>query len=226
MRAVGCIFFLIVIALLWGGGQGLYEGLRYREPRSIACEEALQAPPLSGWVHLTGCRVDGFHVVRKTHLGIPSDDLYVPVTSRDPAVKAVRIVLATKDPDLVAVVNEFSKEKDTKAQILFMVKNDKRLRRDKDITGMVQSGIDREDKLFRRLRELDRNIADDFVVIDEGRTPNLLRSGILFLAGVGLLVLGFVLGKKGPTPPPRGPQVRVPGGPSGAPRPPVPRPSR
>jgi hypothetical protein len=179
-----------MIALLWAGGQGAYEALRNRSPETMTCEAAQATPPRSAWVHLTGCRVNVLEAAYKTRAGVATDDIFVPLTSGGQGGdKAVRLVLATKDPDVVAVVKEMSAldEKDTKALFSFLAKNAKRLVRVKDVTGMVQAGIDKDDKVYRRLKEVNKDLAADFLVIDEGRQPRLLWS--LVLLGGGLLLV-------------------------------------
>ena len=198
MRPALRIFgLLLVVALVLGGGQGLYEALRYRQPESLPCEEALRGPLPSRWVRLVGCRVNGAEAAWKTHFTSPAIDVYVPLIPKDPRTsKTVGLVLKTKDPELLDAVKDLAAldPKDSKAVILFMVKNEKRLKLDKDITGMVDSGID--SKISRHLKELDRHLADDFAVIDEGRKPSFAKSGLLLLAGLSVLVFG-VLGRKG-----------------------------
>jgi hypothetical protein len=181
-----------MLALLWAGGQGVYEALRNRAPESMSCEAAQATPPRSQWVHLTGCKLNVLEAAYKTRAGVATDDIFIPLSAggKD-GDKTVRLVLATKDPDIVAVVKEMSAldESDKKAFWAFLAKNAKRLVRDKDVTGMVQSGIDKNDKIHRRLRELNKDLAADFLVIDEGREPRLLWSLGLLGGGVLLVVL-------------------------------------
>ena len=199
MAKLGC---LLVLALLWAGGQGVYEVLQNRSPESLTCEAAQAAPPRSAWLHITGCKVNVLEAAYRTRAGVATDDIYVPLTAGGAGGhKIVRLVLATKDPEIVAVVKEMAAldENDKKAFFSFLAKNAKRLIRDKDVTGMVQSGIDKNDKVHRRLKELNKDLADDFLVIDEGREPRLLWSLVLLGGGVGLLVLlGASAAKKQP----------------------------
>jgi hypothetical protein len=185
---LGC---LLMLALLWAGGQGVYEGLRNRSPETLTCEAAQAMPPPSTWVHLTGCRVNVLEAAYKTRFGVPTDDIFIPLKAGGGGDKAIRLVLATKDPDIVAVVKEMSAldGNDKKAFFSFLAKNARRLVRDKDVTGMVQSGIDKDDKIHRRLKEQNKDLADDFLVIDEGREPRLVWSLVLLGGGILLVVL-------------------------------------
>jgi hypothetical protein len=185
---------------LWAGGQGVYEAVRDRTPQSMTCDEAQTTPPSAAWIHLTGCRVNVMEAAYKTRLGVPTGDIFIPLAPRDRRASGpVHFVLATKDPDIVAVAKEMAAldGKDTGAAFAFLAKNAKRLIRDKDVTGMVQSGIDKDDKLHRRLRELNKDLVADFVVVDEGRRPNPLVSLLLLVGGLALvLVIGVSAAKK------------------------------
>ena len=189
-KGLGC---LLTIALLWAGGQGVYEAVRNRAPESLSCEQAQKTPPRSAWVHLTGCSVNVMEAAYKvTSAGQPTDDIFIPLTAKEPGeTKTVRFVLATKDPDIVAVVKEMTAVdgKDQSAFFAFLGKNANRLVRDKDVTGMVQSGISKNDSIHKRLRELNKGLVEDFVVIDEGREPALMWSLLLLAGGVIILLL-------------------------------------
>lgn len=197
MKKLGC---LLTLALLWGGGQGVYEALRNRSPQEMTCEQAEKTPPSGSWLHLTGCRVNVMEAAYKTRFGVPIDDIFIPLTSAGPGKKPVRFVLATKDPEIIAVVKEMAAldEKDKGALFTFLAKNAKRLVRDKDVKGMVQSGIDKNDKVQRRLRDVNKDLVADFVVIDEGREPGFLWSAFLLTGGVVLAFL-FVAGSQSKT---------------------------
>lgn len=190
MKNLGC---LLTLGLLWGGGQGVYEALRNRSPETVSCEQAEKTPPTASWLHLTGCRLNVMEAAYKTRFGLPTDDIFIPLTSTGPGKKTVRFVLATKDPDIIAVVKEMAAldQKDSKALFGFLAKNAKRLIREKDVKGMVQSGIDKNDKIHKRLRETNKDLVDDFVVIDEGREPGFLWSAVLLT--IGLLLVAFFL---------------------------------
>src|SRR5262245_10606107 len=127
MKGFGC---LVMIALLWAGGQGVYEGVRNRSPQTMTCAEAEKAPPTASWLHLTDCKVNVLGATYKTRFGKPTDEVFVPLSGAGKEdSKTTRFVLATKDPDIIAVVGEMAAvdSKDTKAVFSFMAKNAKRL---------------------------------------------------------------------------------------------------
>jgi len=99
--------------------------------------------------------------------------------------------LATRDQEVVDLAKKMSKidSKDIKAMLGFVAENAKRLRYEKDVEGMVRSGIDRDDKVLKHLREKKEGLAADFVALDDGRKPGFLWSALLLGAGVLLLLV-------------------------------------
>ena len=82
--------------------------------------------------------------------------------------------------------------------------------------GLIRSGIDQEDPDVRKLRSLNKNLAQDFVVVAEGERPDYLMSSMLLLAGLvlGGWLLKQIFGKStrlpGSQPPPLPPPVNQP----------------
>jgi len=185
--------FLLAIALLWAGGQGVYEGVTNRAPQTISCAEANKTPPSATWLHLTGCRVSVIEAAYSTTRSgdEPSGDIYLPLSSAgEDESKTVRFVLATRDPAVLSLIKEMSAldAKNEGAFFSFLGKNAKRMIYDKDVTGMVQSGINRKDKVQEKLRELNKDLAADFVVIEEGREPGLVWPAVLLTGGIALFL--------------------------------------
>ena len=189
---------LAMIGLLWASGQGFYEAWRYREPLTQPCDAAVAEAPRSRWVRFTGCRVNVLKATYSTRAnGEVADTVYLTLTPRGAAAsQRVRYLLATTDPDVIAVVKEMAAldEKDKSAFYSFLSRNLKRLVRDKDVVGMTQTWVDRRDKTDKRLREANKELTDDFEIIDEGRQPGGVGSALAALGGavVAFLVLGVL----------------------------------
>lgn len=192
------IFGLFVVAMLWSGGQGVWEAVGNRAPQSVSCNAPESAQ--SEWLHLSGCQVNLLEAAYEERDGKPTGPVYLPLNPRtDEPQKTVRFVVATEDPEILALLREASTVKQGDTALLgFLAANAKRLIRDKDVVGMTQSGITKRSKIHERLRELNKDLSSDFVVIDEGREPSLLKSGAVLAVGLLLLVaLGTRALKKG-----------------------------
>jgi hypothetical protein len=57
----------------------------------------------------------------------------------------------------------------------------------RDVRGLVRFGIDLQEKDRNKLDSLDQNLASDFIIIDEGKKPELGVSAAMFFVGLLLL---------------------------------------
>lgn len=190
MRA-GCLGFLFTIALLWGGGQLLYTSLKNRQPVTMTAKEYLAHRPSAEWVHLTAAHVDPAEGATIGFLGTVSE-LYIPVRSPgDNPGKPVTVLFHTKNAQLVSLMREVGRTKDNPAaQTKILAENAKVLFGPREIMGLVQFGIEADDKNRRKLVNLGMNLSKDFVIIADGETPNLAQGLIMTIGG---LALGFFL---------------------------------
>jgi hypothetical protein len=201
MRGKGCLLF-IVIALLWGGGQGVYVGMKNRQPTSLSCADFYAGRPKSEWLKLTGCRLSYLGATYRERFG-DIREVFVPVLPvgerRD---KTIRLVLATEDAETIALLKEMKKasEQDQKALFGFLAQNAKRLFVERDVEGTLQTGIDRSEKTMKKLRQAEKDLADDFAVLDEGKKPSLFASLALLGGGLlgGLLLIALAARKTSP----------------------------
>jgi hypothetical protein len=191
------IIWLVAIALIWGGGQGVYEAATNRAPQSISCEQANKTPPAAAWLNLTGCRINVIYAAYTSGSnGAPDGDIYLPLllrrdaeSSEANAKERLHYVVATRDPAIVSVVKEMNAldGKDSSV-ILYAAKNMDRVMFEKNVVGMVQSGINRREKIVEKLRSLNDNLQYDFVVIEEGKEPSVVWSAAVLTAGAALFL--------------------------------------
>lgn len=186
------------LALLWMGGQGVYQALTNRSPVDATCAGLEKTVPSATWLRVKGCTglLTEASYKRK---GSVIREVYIPVhaprpegATEDPVS---HLVVATADDGVVALMREMAeldKSKDAKGIQLFMAQNAQRIRFDKDVEGMVRWGIDSDDKVLSHLRERrKKRLAEDFVVLDEGQQPALIWSATLL--GGGIILGVFVL---------------------------------
>lgn len=77
----------------------------------------------------------------------------------------------------------------------------------RDVSGLIRFGMDEDSKTRSKLEGLDMNLAKDFVILNDGEKPDLLK-GVLMLAGG--LVLGLYLLRRAGSQPAGPPPVPVP----------------
>ncbi len=188
----GCLGFLFTIGLLWGGGQMLYTALKNREPVTLTAKEYLAHRPDADWVHLKDTHCDLAECVTSGYFGAVSE-LYIPVRSpgEDPG-GAIKVLLKTKNEKLVALMEQLGKAGKNPAEMAKIIKgNTADLAGPKEVTGLVEFGIESNDKKRSKLAGLHMSLAPDFVIIADGEKPSLIQ-GAAMCAG-GLLLGVFML---------------------------------
>jgi hypothetical protein len=81
------------------------------------------------------------------------------------------------------------------AQADFLLKNlDKIIQDDVEVTGLIQFGIDSDDKTRKTLATADWKLTSDFVVIEQNKKPEVFVAGLMLFAGCAIVY--FTLFKK------------------------------
>jgi hypothetical protein len=189
-------FFLIMvtIALLWGGGQGTLTLLTNLSPKRYSVDTYIQKRPPEKWLQLADGELNMLEVSYMSILGVgPLTEIYIPLRpvgykdgDRD------QILVATKDPELLDLAWELRDAKSSEEIARVILQSGKSLSIHRDVKGLIREGIDLKDSDVRKLRKVNPNLADDFIILAEGARPE--PTAILLL--VAGLFLGAYLLKK------------------------------
>lgn len=201
-------FFLLIlsIAMLWGGSQALYTVATNLKPTELSIEAFEKSPSSKKWLRVKGGHIDLTESVTASSFGSgEAKEAYLPIRregaeSGDP----VSIVLATKNAALLKVINEMTQIEDEEQMVLYGLKNHEALFQQKDAQGLVRFGIELDDSDERQLRELIPELTKDFVVLDEGKSPEWPMIMMLFMgiaAAYGFIKMGGKKTPSGPTEP-------------------------
>lgn len=204
---LGCLGYLIVIALLWDGCQGVYTALKNRQPLEISVTDYIAKKPDAEWVTLKDAQLNLLEAAHKGHLGKISE-IFIPVRPKGESTDAkVHILLSTKDKAIVSALEDLNQSSATKKEVVDAAsRHADKLFMQKDVSGLIRFGIDSDSKTRDKLTALDMNLASGFVILNEGAAPSLM--GSLAMLGIGVLVGFFMLRKAGksaaaePPPPP------------------------
>ncbi|MCF7789283.1 MAG: hypothetical protein K9N47_24390 [Prosthecobacter sp.] len=186
--SLGCLGYLIVIALLWGGCQGVYTAVKNRKPLEITVSDYIAQKPSAEWVTLKDAQLNLLEAAHKERLGKISE-IFIPVRPKGDSTDApVHILLSTKDDAIVAALEDLNKSTGTMKEALNAAsRHADKLFMQKDVSGLIRFGIDSDDKTRRKLAKLDMKLASDFVILNDGAAPSLF-------GGVSMLGLGVVVG--------------------------------
>ena len=94
-------------------------------------------------------------------------------------------ILATQDPAILAQLEELRQVKNDSDLNNWIAKHKNNVQPHRDVTGLVKFGVNNGME-SGKLRGLQRNLAQSYIVLAEGKKPNMLNS-------VGLVLLGFLL---------------------------------
>jgi hypothetical protein len=208
--SLGCLGYLIAIALLWGGGQGVYTALKNRQPLEITVTDYIAKKPNAEWVTLKDAQLNLLEAAHKERLGKISE-IFIPVRPKGESTDGpVHILLSTKDDAIVAALEDLNKSSGNMKEALNAAsRHADKLFMQKDVSGLIRFGIDSDDKTRAKLAKLDMKLAPDFVIMNDGAAPSLF--GSMSMLGIGVLVGFFKLRKAGKSepaaPPPPAPNL-------------------
>ena len=185
--------FFFLIGLFWAGGQGIYTAFTNRTPTVLSCQDYARAKPSAEWLVITNCQLD---LTRACYLSYVGDknpyEYYVPVESRGSTTGKVHVLLKTADPGLKSTIAEMSKLKTDNDARVWLQKNRQRAFPRQDVRGLVRYGIDLKSSDRDQLAQADKDIAQDFIILESDAQPSF-ASGIAYTGSGLALLIGLVL---------------------------------
>jgi len=201
----GCALVILAILMILTGIQQVREAHAFTRPKEITCEQFLQAPPQEGWYRITGGVVKLDEAVysiwtrKSAEVKTPQGDLkidavYIPVHTPDSwdekkeDFPPTSLVVETHDPEIIETLKQWNRMDNSKPEESkrWMEENMAKLLMQRDITGVVQTGMNSSNKTREDISKLQKSLEPGYVIIDEGRVPSM--SG-----GMGMLFGGFFM---------------------------------
>lgn len=187
---------LIIPGALWYGGDGVYEYVQARSVEVIPCDALASAPPKGVYLRVTGCVVDlvgAAYLEKKKGLQVVSSEVIAPLRRPNASQgELARIFVSTRDPkalDLVGRMIAYQLHDDRMAQLF--KDQGQALRAKRDVEGLARRGFRDDGSTRSEVERLSKNAGSDFVILDEGRQPELLLPALalaLGLAGIAGIV--------------------------------------
>ena len=175
----GLIRLIIPIALLIGGGQGLYTALTNRQPYSATFAEYIRTKPDNKWVELKETQLDMLGSISMGIAGAVSE-VYIPMRVPGEANDAkIQALLLTKDPAVIETFKQLKALSNPKDMADYVEKNREQLFPKRTVSGLTKFGIDSDSKKRDKIAKLDPRLSGEFAVIEEGKTPELALSIVL-----------------------------------------------
>lgn len=188
------VLFVAMIGCLWAGGQKICTALANRKPTVISYSEYARTKPSASWLVLTNCRLDvpaACYLRHSDDKNGDRDEYFIPVVNPETLKEKSCVLYKTTDPSICAVLKEMDGLKTDDAVRAFVRANLERVFPRRNVSGLVAFGIDSTSHRGD-LERLEKNMADNFVVLNADAQPSL-AAGLGF-AGAGLgLLFGLVL---------------------------------
>ena len=190
---LGCLAALGALYMMWVGGQGLYTSVKNRTPMELTCGSYDEVRPNKEWLKLTGCTLN---LLESSYMEENGEvvELFIPARGEgEEEGDPIYVLVASKDEELIAATNEIMALESDRAVLNYFAQNRHRLLVKRDVDGLVRYGVDLDDSDRAELAGLDESLAEDFVIVDDGKTPRFGRSvgflggGVVLLLGVGAL---------------------------------------
>ncbi|MEO5917445.1 MAG: hypothetical protein ABIS50_24670 [Luteolibacter sp.] len=215
---LGCLLPLLSLGLIIGGGQSIYTGFKNRKVTEITIDSLIAKKPDAEWLRIQGGVLDTMNSSYTSSFGVgKANELYIPLVppQTDSRKTQIHVLVLTKDPALLEFnnqVQEIGKSgPGSGAMDRYVMSNLDKLHVARPVEGVVQFGLDADDKKTRKIRELYDNLAPDTIILEEGKKPSM-GTGIAMMIG-GLFIGGLLIRSSGrkdaageATPPPLPPQ--------------------
>jgi len=195
MWRLGCLGAIGAVFLLWSGGQGAYTAVTNWDPTQMSCKDYLARRPSGIWLKLEGCQVsliEGSYFERGGRI----EELFLPLRPADEPEQEksqkIQVLLSTKDPKLLNLARQLRDIKDQGQFLKFALENRDQVFAKKNVEGLMRFGVDLDDDDRKKLAGLDKELAADFLILDEGKKPSFATS--LGMLGGGLVLALVLLG--------------------------------
>jgi len=188
----------ICLFLVWLGWTDVELFLRNRQPVDISIEELIDRGAPREWLHIHGGYQDVEQAI-STSGSIDLDALLVPLKA-DPDNEKIHILVETRNPEVMKLFSTYHFKTDTALEKeAFREEHKDEIHGRRDITGMLITGLiasSNRDKLVSLAESTDLPLADEVLLISEGKEPASFRGFFFLCTGLfGLIFIGYRLRK-------------------------------
>jgi len=182
---------LVSLPLLAHGAEGLYHAVRSRVQAHITCEQFRRERPSSGWLRLTGCEIDYVRAGYRETRGRVTE-LFFPLRAvgSSPAQPSA-LVVATRDPALLAIVERAlagPAQRDQEAFLVMMLQVVTAMGAARTVEGLTRSPLGML-RVRGSLGAIKAPLDPGFTVLDFREQPRLMFPAIEATVGAQALFL-------------------------------------
>ena len=180
------LLLIVAAACWWWGGQNAYVALHDSKQLEISCADYVKKRPESKWLKLTDCEYDFDNMAMEQYKSGKISKVYLPLRPvGEESGGPTRIIVERSDDDMLKVAEAFEHDDAEPHPAMDNVMASLQ----KPTEGLVQFGIDLDDKDKTQLAGLGLGLDKDFVIIDNGAKPKLQKALIVLMIGLGAVGL-------------------------------------
>jgi hypothetical protein len=189
----------LTLALLGYGGVEILEYFKFPRVQVVPYAQFVQKRPQEGWFRITGGRADVMNTMQTTGRTSHDKQFYVPwISSRVPSnMSASNAVDASlpAEPCFLIVSTTNTKLMEVSGIVTRVATSGQGTNYanasavefpTQDVEGMLVTGLHSDNKMRKKIAAT-ANVAEDYVILEEGRKPSFLKG--LGIIGVGLILL-------------------------------------
>ena len=177
-----CIFLFVK------GGQETYTAVTNMSPTEITFDEYMKTNPPGFWFKLKDCTLVIPAASYMTKSGAMTE-AYVPLYGSKPSgTDVVKMVFATKDPEVLNLLQTMKSMSDDKIKEAIIEHPDSWFKK-RDIEGVVRYGMDLKEKDRNDMRRLNPKLDAQFIILTDGDKPSLLLGLAMLAGGFGVAVI-------------------------------------
>ncbi len=186
----------ICMVLLYLGFNDLQLWFNNQSPQSLTISQLEESGAPQEWLDVKAGYLDLDRAI-STSGSVEMEALLVPLVAH-PDQERIRIMVETRDPDLLQLFKDYHFFTDTiPEKLAFRQKHAETFKEQREITGMLVAGLiarGNQQKLLKLAKQTGLDMAEEVIFLSEGKVPGKW-SGVFFTV-IGLLGLVRVLTRK------------------------------
>lgn len=196
MKLFKLVLLLLGIPLLAHGGEGLYYASQNRQLTTLTCEQVTRQPPRARWLRVTGCDIDYLAAGYRESNNAIAELLFPMRPASQPPSSPVALVVATRDPQVLALAQQTlgnNQQPEQEAYLVMMLRIVTMLRAAKEVDGYVRGGVLERLQARRALAGLTVPLSPGVIVLDLHARPSFVVPGIEAVVGLLLLTMAVAV---------------------------------
>lgn len=193
MKRFRFTLLVVCLVLIYLGGTDLQLMLRNPRPVAVNISELEKSGPEQEWLTIRGGYQNLLEAISTTG-SVEVDAFLVPIKSA-PEAKRYRVLLETRDPQIVDALKTYYFKLDSEKTRQDYVEEHRELfYGQRDVTGMVMTGLigtSNRNRLQKLAKDFGVPVPEEAILVSEGKEPARIR-GFFFVivALLGLIKLG------------------------------------